>query len=354
MSDSLVGVEDAPGNHVEPGTGRRVVARIRLVSLLGFLMLGIVLGSCFGTLPWTLGLVTMTGESVAAPTSLERRYEAGDLDLNHLPPWPAGIPLATSERMASIEAAGGYVPDRILGTDPFGRSLLVRVLLGGAVSLGIGVASAVFAVLIGTLVGGISGFAGGRVDAVSMRIVDVLYGLPYILLVVLISVAAEGVASRLDLDPSSAARQGVNVATLLVAIGGVGWLTTARVVRGQVLSLREQPFMEACRAQGMGPVRQFTRHLLPNLVGPIVVYGTLAVPAAILSESFLSFLGIGVEAPLPSWGNLASDALGELNSPQGRWWLLFWPCLFIAITLVSLNLVGDRLKAKFDPADGSA
>ena len=332
----------------------RTRARGRLVGVMGLLMLGIVLAACFGSLPWTLGLVTMAGESAAAPTSLERRYEAGDLDLNHLPPWPAVISSETIQRMNSIAAAGGYVPDRLLGTDPFGRSLLVRVLLGGAVSLGIGVASAVFAVLIGTLVGGISGFMGGRVDAVAMRIVDVLYGLPYILLVVLISVAAEGLASRFALDPSSAARQAVNVATLLVAIGGVGWLTTARVVRGQVLSLREQPFMEACRAQGMGPVRQFTRHLLPNLVGPIVVYGTLAVPAAILSESFLSFLGIGVEAPLPSWGNLASDALGELNSPRGRWWLLFWPCLFIAITLVSLNLVGDRLKAKFDPADGSA
>ena len=146
-----------------------------------------------------------------------------------------------------------------------------------------------------------------------MRIVDVLYGLPYILLVVLVSVAAEGVVQRLNLDPSSAARQLVNMATLLFAIGGVGWLTTARVVRGQVLSLREQQFMEACRAQGMRPLRQFTRHLLPNLVGPIVVYGTLAVPAAILSESFLSFLGIGVGEPLPSWGNLASDGLGELH-----------------------------------------
>ncbi len=309
--------------------------------------------ACFVTLPWSLGSIAVEQGPGGAPT-LERRYEVGDLELNHLPPWPMALPPEARRTIDARCDAGLHVPNRVLGTDGFGRSMLARVLLGGAVSLGIGLASAVLAVSIGTLVGGISGFVGGRLDAVSMRIVDVLYGLPYILLVVLISVAADGIVSRLGLDPSSSTRQLVNVGTLLVAIGGVGWLTTARVIRGQVLSLREQPFMEACRAQGMGAVRQFCRHLLPNLVGPIVVYGTLAVPAAILSESFLSFLGIGVEAPLPSWGNLASDALGELNAPQGRWWLLFWPCAFIAVTLVSLNLVGDRLKARFDPADGSA
>ena len=299
-------------------------------------------------------MVTVKGGSVGSSPTYERRYEAGDLDLNDLPPWPATLSETVRDRIVEINASGGHVPDRVLGTDPFGRSLLVRLLLGGAVSLGIGLASALLAVCIGTLVGGISGFVGGRLDAVAMRFVDILYGLPYILLVVLVSVAADGVISRLGLDPSSAARQVVNVSTLLFAIGGVGWLTTARVVRGQVLSLREQPFMEACRAQGMGSRRQFTRHLLPNLVGPIVVYGTLAIPGAILSESFLSFLGIGVQAPLPSWGNLASDGLGELNAPGSRWWLLFWPCMAIAMTLVSLNLVGDRLKARFDPADGSA
>ena len=322
--------------------------------VLGPATLLVVILACFASLPWTLGQVEVAGDSPGAAPSVELRYEAGDLEFNDLPPWPIVIDPGVVTRMAATTEAGGYVPDRLLGTDPFGRSVLVRVLLGGAVSLGIGLAAAVLAVVTGTLVGGMAGFIGGRFDAVTMRIVDILYGLPYILLVVLVSVAADGLVSRLALDPSSASRQALNVAILLVAIGGVGWLTTARVVRGQVLSLREQPFMEACRAQGMGPVRQFTRHLLPNLVGPIVVYGTLAIPAAILSESFLSFLGIGVEAPLPSWGNLASDGLGELNAPKSRWWLLLWPCLLIAITLVSLNLVGDRLKARFDPADGSA
>ncbi len=305
-----------------------------------------VVVACLGSLPWTLGTVPI-GDGV------EHRYEAGDLDLGLLPPPPTPLSGNAEDRIAALRAAGSHVPDRVLGTDRFGRSTLVRLLLGGAISLGIGLVAAVLAVGIGTAVGATAGFVGGRFDAVAMRIVDILYGLPYILLVVLVSVAADGVVSRLALDPGSGTRQVVNLLTLLVAIGGVGWLTTARVVRGQVLSLREQPFMEACRAQGMGAWRQFTHHLLPNLVGPIVVYGTLAVPAAILSESFLSFLGIGVAEPLPSWGNLASEALGELHSPNSRWWLLFWPCLMIALTLVSLNLVGDRLKARFDPAHGS-
>jgi ABC-type dipeptide/oligopeptide/nickel transport system permease subunit len=326
--------------------GRAATARGSLVARAGGLTLLFVLIACLGSLPWTLG-------TVRVGDGLEHRYEAGDLDLGLLPPALVSIPTKARDRIAELESIGSHVPDRLLGTDRFGRSEFARVLLGGAVSLGIGLVAAILAVGIGTAVGATAGFVGGRLDAVAMRIVDILYGLPYILLVVLVSVASDGIVSRLAIDPTSATRQLVNLGTLLIAIGGVGWLTTARVVRGQVLSLREQPFMEACRAQGMGSWRQFTHHLLPNLVGPIVVYGTLAVPAAILSESFLSFLGIGVAEPLPSWGNLASDALGELHAPNSRWWLLLWPCLLIAVSLVSLNLVGDRLKARFDPAHGS-
>ena len=302
---------------------------------------------CFGALPWTLG-------QVSGPEDRGARYEAGVLELNLLPPVPFSPGAEAELIMTERREEGLFVPNRWFGTDRFGRSVFVRVLLGGAVSLAIGLSAALIAVSIGTLIGGISGFVGGRLDAALMRIVDILYGLPYILLVVLISVASEGLVRRLGLDPASWTRQLLNVLTLLVAIGGVGWLTTARVIRGQVLSLREQPFMEACRAQGMGASRQFLRHLLPNLIGPIVVYGTLAVPAAILSESFLSFLGIGVQEPLPSWGNLASEGLGELNTVRSHWWLLLWPCVFIAGTLLSLNLIGDRLKARFDPTHVAA
>jgi len=176
-----------------------------------------------------------------------------------------------------------------MGTDSLGRPLLWRCLLGGAISLGIGVCAAVISVGIGVLYGTTSGYRGGRSDAVMMRFVDVLYGLPYVLLVVLLGVALQPAMERLFQSfLSDDVAQGVaQVVTLLLAIGGVSWLTMARVIRGQVLSLRDQPFIEAARSYGIGPGRLLTRHLLPNLVGPIVVYATLTVPVAILQESFL-------------------------------------------------------------------
>ena len=302
------------------------------IGVIGGLILGLIMLACFATLPYTIGAVPVEGV-------LDRRYEAGNLDLNLLPP-SMELDGAEWNRVEAARSEGGFVPTLLLGTDKLGRGVLGRLFLGGAVSLGIGLAAAVIAVTIGTLFGAVSGYLGGRTDAVLMRFVDILYGLPYILLVVLFSLAADGVIARGGLDPSASSRQLVNVLTLLVAIGGVGWLTIARVVRGQVLSLREQQFMESCRALGVSPTRQFLVHLVPNLIGPIVVYGTLAVPAAILSESFLSFLGIGVEEPLPSWGNLASQGLSELNTVKSRWWLLAWPCILIAVTLISLNLLG--------------
>jgi ABC-type dipeptide/oligopeptide/nickel transport system permease subunit len=238
----------------------------------------------------------------------------------------------------------------MLGTDALGRDMLARLLAGGVFSLTVGVTAAAIAVTLGTAWGALAGYFGGRTDAAMMRFVDVLYGLPSILLVVLLAVAVDGLVARWFGSLSPAASQAVGLAVLFVAIGGTGWLTMSRVIRGQVLSLRAQPFMESCRAVGVPAWRQFTLHLLPNLVGPIVVYATLAVPAAILSESFLSFLGIGVREPVPSWGNLASAGLAEVNLVDSRWWLLAAPCAMIAATLVALNFVGDSLRARFDPA----
>jgi oligopeptide transport system permease protein len=282
----------------------------------------------------------------------------------------------------------------LMGTDLLGRSVLTRVLVGGGISLLIGLAAATLSVTIGVLYGALAGYVGGRVDGVMMRVVDVLYGLPYILLVVLLAVAVDAAldnwqASRgaavqqqiqayvdaraNELGPSqrtpetlerlridARARlgtgelsdwqvQAINVVTLLVAIGGVSWLTMARVIRGQVLSLKAQPFVEAARAIGVSPAGIFVRHLLPNLVGPIVVYATLTVPQAILQESFLSFLGIGVKPPLPSWGNLASQGLQELNTIRSNWWLLVFPCLMLGMTLLALNFVGEGLREAIDP-----
>lgn len=244
------------------------------------------------------------------------------------------------------------------GTDLFGRSVLWRCLLGGAISLGIGCCAAMLAVCVGVTWGALAGYLGGRVDSLMMRIVDVLYGLPYILLVVLVDMALQPVMAGgmraipgMDADVAGGLS---DVLTLLIAIGGVSWLTMARVIRGQVLSLRAQPFIEAARAMGVGTPRILAVHLLPNLVGPIVVYTTLTVPAAILQESFLSFLGIGVQAPLPSWGNLAAEGITELAGlggadPRVDWWLLLFPCLLLGLTLLALNFLGDALRNRLDP-----
>lgn len=245
-----------------------------------------------------------------------------------------------------------------MGTDDLGRSLLWRSLLGGAISLGIGISAAVIAVFIGVIWGAMAGYVGGKADAAMMRTVDVLYGLPYILLVVMVTIALqptiEGLVGRTLGFSETVAGNVSGILTLLVAIGGVSWLTMSRVIRGQVLSLRNQPFIEATKAVGMGPLRVFRLHLLPNLVGVIVVYATLAVPLAILQESFLSFLGIGVRPPLPSWGNLAAGGIGELKkltSPglNVYWWLLVFPCTLLGLTLMALNFLGDAMRDKFDP-----
>lgn len=369
--------------------------------------------------------------------------------------------------MPTPEQIESAQPTYWLGTDLFGRSLLIRCLVGGGISLGVGIAAAAISVVLGTLWGTLAGWIGGRFDGFMMRIVDVLYGLPYILLVVLLAVAGDAVIREYDtrererlawvkalqaevagvdaamkvLEEAAAARPGppsieeleikreaivaesnaraatdvgglaarvdamlrqswagreadgppggagtppaagdlirgktvkqvteelgglvihgrnlsgsmrqlYELLVLLVAIGGVSWLTMARVVRGQVLSLKNQPFIEATRAIGVPWHGVFTRHLLPNLMGPITVYATLTVPQAILQESFLSFLGIGVRPPLPSWGNLAAEGLPELNIVDSKWWLLLFPCLLLASTLLALNFVGEGLREAMDP-----
>lgn len=344
---------------VQPAFSARY--RFPKAGVAGLVVLAFMTLSCLITLPWTMG---------SGPGG-QPRYNAQALDGNLLPPSWAPIQPADAQRReaylgrlaAEAQSAGreSSSPISVLGTDELGRDFLTRCLAGGGVSLTIGLAAAAISVFIGTLYGMIAGFVGGRTDAFMMRIVDILYGLPYVLLVVLLAVAVDGLFDRLEASSVAAGgtspmldliqnnRPAINILTLLVAIGGVSWLTMARVIRGQVLSLKNQPFMEACRALGIPASRQFTRHLLPNLLGPIIVYATLTVPQAILQESFLSFLGIGIQAPMPSWGNLAASGLAQINPVNSRWWLILWPCLLLALTLLSLNFLGEWLREVFDP-----
>ncbi|MBL1216465.1 MAG: ABC transporter permease [Planctomycetes bacterium] len=377
--------------------GRVPLLSVRLFGILGGVVLALMVLACLGTLPYSMGTADPAGGGQ------QPRYNAQSLDAYLLPPFWAGM---DDEETARLEQHTARIDDSEeaastrywLGTDQLGRDFLTRCLAGGAISLGIGIAAAILAVVIGTLYGMVAGFAGGRTDTVMMRVVDVLYGLPYILLVVLLAVALDGLvdgaqhtafriqqlaeAGGADAPGGSYAtvtdaladegwwiktnywwpgpinwlssfctshRGLINFLTLLMAIGGVSWLTLARVIRGQVLSLKNRPFMEASRALGVPVKRQLFVHILPNLVGPIVVYATLTVPQAILQESFLSFLGIGIRPPLPSWGNLASDGLSQLNPVESRWWLLLWPCVLLGTTLLALNFLGEGLRESLDP-----
>jgi ABC-type dipeptide/oligopeptide/nickel transport system permease subunit len=305
------------------------------LAVLGLVLVAVLAGACFGSIPWAVG---ERGTSKDAKPAGVARYE-DQMGLMHVREAPSG--------------------EFWMGTDSLGRDLRARFFLGGAISLSLGLASAVIAVVIGTGVGLWAGYAGGRVDAVLMRIVDVLYGLPYILLVILMRVALVPWVMEVLMwkdekgEPrwlkGDSAGMWANMIVLLVGIGSVSWLTLARVVRGQVMSLREQPFVEAARAMGFGWRRIMGRHILPNLVGTIIVYGTLTVPAAILSESFLSFLGMGIQQPLPSWGNLASDGTEALNPVAVRWWLITWPCVGLSVALLALNFVGDGIREAVDP-----
>jgi oligopeptide transport system permease protein len=216
-----------------------------------------------------------------------------------------------------------------LGTDTLGRDLFVRILYGGRVSMSVGFCATAVALVIGVLYGAISGFLGGKIDLLMMRVVDIIFALPFTVFVILLMVFF-----------------GRKFVLLFVAIGAVQWLTMARIVRGQVLSLRHQDFIEAAKALGLSKPRVIFRHMIPNALGPIIVYATLTVPAVMLLEAFLSFLGLGVQPPMSSWGVLIKEgAEGMEEFP----WLLIYPGLILALTLFSLNFLGDGLRDALDP-----
>ena len=245
-------------------------------------------------------------------------------------PWLLGLdPLVTEPALRHQPPSAAHW----FGTDALGRDLLARVLVGGRTSLLVGLAATAVSVGIGTLYGALAGYYGGRIDELLMRIVDFLYGVPYMFLVILIMLLFADTARGEPLP-------------VFVALGLVQWLTMARIVRGQVLSLREREFVLAARVAGAGDARILLRHLLPNALGPVIVYATLTVPAVILLESFLSFLGLGVAL---SWGELVAEGVSVLNPIRSYWWLLAFPSGFLAATLLALNFLGDGLRDALDP-----
>lgn len=216
------------------------------------------------------------------------------------------------------------------GSDALGRDLFTRIWYGARISLTIGVGTAFITFVIGVLYGGISGLIGGKVDTIMMRIVEILWGIPFLLYVILLSLVFNDGGLK----------------TIFIALGAVYWLRMARIVRGQVMQLKNQEYVMAAKALGASNWRILTRHLIPNAMGPIIVEVTLAVPEAIFSESFLSFLGMGVSVPMASWGVLANDGIGAFRSYP---WLIFFPAFFICLTMLAFNFLGDGLRDALDP-----
>jgi oligopeptide transport system permease protein len=218
------------------------------------------------------------------------------------------------------------------GTDEVGRDLMTRTLHGGRISLAVGLVATLVSLIIGVAWGLLSGWKGGRVDEIMMRFVDLLYGLPFLFVVVLL-----------------VAWFGQSLVLLFVALGAVQWLTTSRIVRAETRRLREAEFVLAARSIGVPVPLILIRHLLPNLIGPVLVVATLTVPAVMLEEAFLSFLGLGVQPPLASWGSLAAEGAGAINPIDSMWWLIVFPGALFSITLLALNFIGDGLRDAFDP-----
>lgn len=252
---------------------------------------------------------------------------------------------AYTERDTDFEyRAQGPTAQHWMGTDVLGRDLATRILTGGRISLAVGFVTTLVALFIGISYGAISGLAGGRMDALMMRIVDVLYAFPLMIFVIILTMLLDKNETLLHLAKS--VNFDARILLLFVAIGAVEWLTMARIVRGQIQSLMKQDFVTCARANGAGWGHIMVRHLLPNILGPVIVYSSLTVPSVMILEATLSFLGLGVQPPYASWGSLILDGA---NSMETYPWLLIFPALFFSFTLLALNFFGDGLRDALDP-----
>ncbi|MBP8612697.1 MAG: ABC transporter permease [Candidatus Atribacteria bacterium] len=241
-------------------------------------------------------------------------------------------PMFSTWTYNQTDLAHSYAPPskaHLFGTDALGRDVFTRVAFGARISLAVGIAAAFISLLIGVFYGGISGFIGGRTDNIMMRIVDILYSVPTLLIVILLMVVL-----------------GASLTNVFIALGITYWLEMARIVRGQVLSLKEQEFTLAARALGASKRTILVKHLIPNTMGPIIITATFLIPEAIFFEAFLSFIGLGVSAPMASWGVLANDGIQGFQSHPS---LLFIPAAFISLTMLSFNFLGDGLRDALDP-----
>lgn len=277
------------------------------------------------------------GPAVACGFGIVSSYETAKADFDSYCADPSITPppevnCAAPPQMSDFE--------HFMGTDGIGRDLWVRTLYGARVSLSVGVVATFVALVIGVLYGATAGYAGGRIDNLMMRFVDIMYALPFIFFVIILMTVTADVP--FFKDPFN------RFILIFAAIGAVEWLTMARIVRGQTLSIRRKEFVEAAVAAGVPTGKIIRRHIIPNVVGPVIVFVTLTIPAIILAESFLSFLGLGVQEPMTSWGVLMSEGAGDMENKP---WLLIVPAVMMAVTLFCFNFIGDGLRDALDPKD---